>query len=75
MSPTLAAGKLPIITVADAFMIIPGPPGTQLGSEHGAVVSVIRAAGFPPIMTVISPFMICSGSAGCVTGVGDGAGG
>jgi hypothetical protein len=51
MSPALAAGMLPINTVADPSEIIPGPAGTQEGSEHGAVVSVNRAAGRFPIST------------------------
>jgi hypothetical protein len=37
MSPTLAAGMPPMSTVADPFIINPGPPGTQPGSMHGAV--------------------------------------
>ena len=52
ISPFLAAGMPPIMTVAEPLEIIPGPAGTQLGNEHGAVVSVTRAAGLPPIMTV-----------------------
>jgi hypothetical protein len=36
MSPTRAAGKFPIITVADPFAMIPGPPGT-----HDAIVQMI----------------------------------
>ena len=52
MSPTLAAGILPMRTVAEAFMIIPGPPGIQPASMHGRVVSIIRAAGMPPMNTV-----------------------
>jgi hypothetical protein len=51
MSPIRAAGIPPIITVADPSEIIPGPAGTQAGSEHGAVVSVTRAAGWFPIST------------------------
>jgi hypothetical protein len=34
MSPSLAAGMFSIITVAEPFAIIPGPPGTQPGSVH-----------------------------------------
>jgi hypothetical protein len=45
----------PIMTVAEPLPIIPGPPGTQLGSEHGSVGSVERAAGWFPIITVDSP--------------------
>ena len=64
MSPTRAAGKPPIRTVAEPFAIIPGPPGTQLGKVQGLVVSVTRAAALPPINTVGSPLMIAKGSAG-----------
>ena len=64
MSPTLAAGNPPIFTVADPFMIIPGPPGTHPGSKHGPVVSVIRAAAMPPINTVGAPLTIVRGKAG-----------
>lgn len=52
MSFALAAGMLPIMTVADPFAIIPGPAGTQLGRLQGTVVSATRAAGEPPINTV-----------------------
>ena len=55
---------LPIITVAEPTEIMPGPAGTQLGSEQGAVVSVDRAAGMPPIITFACPLIIASGSAG-----------
>jgi hypothetical protein len=75
MSFTRAAGKLPIKTVVEATLIIPGPAGTQEGNEQGAVVSVLRAAGDPPINTVASPLTIASGSGGCATGVGTGAAG
>lgn len=75
MSPIRAAGRLPIITVVEATLIIPGPEGTQVGSEQGLVVSVDRAAAAPPINTVGSPLMIASGNAGCGTGVGTGAAG
>ena len=76
MSPILAAGKLPINTVMEATLIIPGPPGMQVGNMQGAVISVDRAEGMPPIMTVgTTDAIIASGSGGCGTGVGTGAGG
>jgi len=64
ISPTRAAGMLPIITVAEAFMIIPGPPGTQPASMQGVVVSSIRAAGMLPMSTVGSPLMMVRGMGG-----------
>jgi len=64
ISPTRAAGILPISTVIDPFMIMPGPPGTHPGSRHGEVMSVSRAAGMPPINTVGCPLMMGSGRAG-----------
>lgn len=75
MSPTRAAGRKPIKTVAEAFIIMPGPAGTHEGNMHGPVMSVIRAAGLFPIITVGSPLIIVSGNAGCGTGVGTGAAG
>ena len=76
MSPTRAAGSPQIITVADPLPMTPGPPGTQLGSEQGAVMSVDRAAGKPPIFTVTAPGgTMASGNAGCGTGVGTSAAG
>ena len=75
LSPTLAAGIPPIITVDDPLMIIPGPPGTQPINIHGIVVSVTRAAGLPPIITVGHPLIILSGIAGWGVGVGTGAAG
>ena len=75
MSPTRAAGKPPINTVAEAFMIIPGPPGTHPAKRQGAVWSVMRAAGIFPISTVGSPLIMVRGIGGCGTGVGTGAGG
>src|ERR1700680_5053531 len=76
MSPTRAAGCPQIITVADAFMMTPGPAGMQPGSEQGAVMSPIRAAGLPPISTVTPPGgMMASGKAGCGVGVGTRAAG
>ena len=74
-SLTLAAGRLPIKTVADPLAIIPGPAGTQLGSMQGMVVSVARAAGKFPINTVGWPLTIANGKAGWGTGVGTGAAG
>jgi hypothetical protein len=75
MSLSLAAGNPPISTVPEPLAIIPGPPGTHPGREHGAVVSVTRAAGEPPIKTFTWPLMIDKGIGGCGTGVGTGAGG
>ena len=43
MSPTRAAGILPINTVADAFAIMPGPPGTHPASMQGVVMSAPRS--------------------------------
>lgn len=74
MSPTRAASRLLIFTVADPFAIIPGPPGTHPGKLHGLVWSVARAAGLFPIFTVGLPGgMIAKGSGGC--GIGFPAGG
>jgi hypothetical protein len=75
VSLTRAAGMLPIMTVAEPIMIIPGPPGTHGTMVQGAVWSMTRAAGMPPIMTVGHPWMIVSGMPGWGTGVGVGAGG
>jgi hypothetical protein len=75
VSPTRPAGIPPIMTVAEPMAIIPGPPGTQLGSKQGVVISVTRAAGRPPIITVGAPMTIGSGSPGCGIGVGTGAAG
>ena len=75
MSLILAAGMLPISTVAEPLAIMPGPAGTQPGNMQGSVVSVARAAGMLPIKTVGWPLMIASGSAGWGVGVGTGAGG
>lgn len=52
MSPSRAAGRLPISTVVEPLAIMPGPAGTQGTSMQGRVVSVIRAAGREPISTV-----------------------
>src|SRR5437764_14042284 len=62
-------------TVAEAFMIMPGPPGTQPGNMQGPVMSVIRAAGLLSMSTFGCPLMIVNGKGGCGTGVGTGAGG
>ena len=55
MSLIRAAGILPISTVAEPSVIMPGPPGTQPGSAQGADISLSRAAGMLPIMTVGNP--------------------
>ena len=75
MSPTRAAGSLPIITVVDALEIMPGPAGIQPGSIQGIVISVLRAAGILLISTLGWPFAIINGKPGCGMGVGLGAGG
>lgn len=75
MSPTLAAGRFSIRTVAEPKLTIPGPAGMQAGKMHGWVMSVTRAAGKLPIITVAAPFTKASGMAGWATGVGTGAGG
>lgn len=75
MSFARAAGRPPINTVGDPTEITPGPPGTQLGKEHGAVVSVDLAAGKLLISTFDAPLMIAKGKAGWGTGVGTGADG
>ncbi len=76
ISPTRAAGRLLISTVAEPFMMMPGPAGTQGTNVQILVISVTRAAGILPISTVgAQGGMIGSGNAGCGTGVGVGAGG
>jgi hypothetical protein len=75
MSPTLAAGIPPIMTVAEPLITVPGPPGTQPAVMQGPVVLPSRAAGWPPISTLNAPVIIGSGRPGCGTGVGTGAGG
>jgi hypothetical protein len=75
MSLRRAAGSPPIITVAEPLAIIPGPPGTQLGSTQGTVVSVTRAAGEPAMSTLGWPLTIVNGMGGWGNGVGTGAGG
>ena len=55
ISPTRAAGRPPIMTVADPIATIPGPPGTQEANTQGTVVLVTCAAGIPPISTVGTP--------------------
>ncbi len=76
MSPTRAAGKLLIMTVAEPIATIPGPAGTQGGIVQGFVISDTRSAGLPPSFTVGLPGgMNACGIGGCGTGVGTGAGG
>ena len=41
----LAAGKLPINTVADPMATMAGPAGTQAGNVQGVVLLVAVAAG------------------------------
>ena len=75
-SPSLAAGRPPVKTVADPFTIMPGPPGTQLGIIQGRVWLVTTAAIRELIKTVgIVATMIGIGIGGCGMGVGVGAGG
>ena len=64
MSPILAEGIIIVLTVMDPFVIIPGPPGTQLGKMHGAVLHRAVAAGLFPIMTVGLPSMSAKGRPG-----------
>lgn len=64
MSETRAAGKLPISTVIEPSVMIPGPPGTHPANMQGEVISVERAAGCPPINTVGSPLMMFRGIGG-----------
>ncbi len=52
MSLIRAAGSIPMSTLVEAFMTIPGPAGTHPGNMQGIVVSVIRAAGNIPIITL-----------------------
>ena len=47
-----AAGMLPMSTVPEPMVIIPGPAGTHAGSMQGTVVSVTRAAGRLPMRTL-----------------------
>lgn len=75
ISPTLAAGRFSINTVADPKLTIPGPAGMQAGRMQGWVMSVMRAAGKLPMRTVAAPLTRANGMAGCATGVGTGAGG
>ncbi len=75
MSPTLAAGIPPIMTVKEPMTTFPGPAGTQPAVMHGPVVLPTLAAGCPPIITLKAPMIIGSGRPGCGTGVGTGAGG
>ena len=75
VSPTRAAGRSLIITVAEPLPMMPGPPGTQEGMLQGCVWSVTRAAGWPPMVTLVEPLMMGSGIGGCGAGVGVGAAG
>lgn len=76
MSPDRAAPSILILTDIDAFMIMPGPAGTQEGSMQGLDRSVCRAAGFLSILTFVDPGgTMSNGSAGWANGVGVGAGG
>ena len=72
---SLATGIIWTFTVIEPLVIIPGPPGTQPGSIHGADLHSAVAAGFPPIITVGLPSINAKGSAGWGCGVGTGAGG
>ena len=56
MSPTRAAGLLPIITVAEPMATVPGPPGMHGGIVHGPVILPTVAAGRLPIITVGTQF-------------------
>ena len=75
ISPTRAAGRLPMSTVADPIAIIPGPAGMHAGSMQGVVMSVILAAGRLPISVFGARLIMVSGNGGCAEGVGTGAGG
>ncbi len=59
-----AAGKPAMKTEEEPLAMIPGPPGTQPGNMHGALMSETRAAGCPPMITFGAPFTIASGIAG-----------
>jgi hypothetical protein len=45
MSPTLAAGIPPIMTVAEPLVTVPGPAGTQPAVVQGPVILPNLAAG------------------------------
>ncbi len=76
MSPIRAAGRWPIITVAEPIATIPGAPGTHGGIVQGPVMLPSTAAGMLLISTVMTQFvMIGKGIGGCGIGVGTGAGG
>ncbi len=76
ISPSRAAGIIPIMTVADPLAIIPGPPGTHEGIMQGFVILVTTAACKLLIITVGTHFRTMSmGTGGCGTGVGTGAAG
>ena len=73
MSPILAAGMDPIITVAEPWLTTPGPPGTQLGSMQGEVPLDTTAADIPAMLTVgTQPLTRVTGMGGCGKGVGVG---
>jgi hypothetical protein len=46
MSPTLAAGIPPIMTVAEPLVTVPGPAGTQPAVVQGPVILPNLAAGY-----------------------------
>ena len=76
ISPTRAAGLLPIITVAEPIATVPGPPGMHGGIVHGPVILPTVAAGRLPIITVGTQFnRMGNGIGGWGRGVGVGAGG
>jgi hypothetical protein len=67
-SSTLAAGRPPIITLADPFTIVPGAGKCPCGNGRGQGTekSVTRDAGLPPISTVGQPFTITSIAGRCL---------
>jgi len=76
ISPIRAAGRNPIITVAEPFATKPGPAGTHDGIMQGFVMLVTTAAIKLLINTVGTHFrMMSMGIGGCGTGVGTGAAG
>ena len=52
MSPNRAAGIPPVKTDIEPLMMVPGPPGTQLGMIQGRVLLDTTAAGRLLISTV-----------------------
>lgn len=75
-SPTRAAGRPSIMTVAEPMAIAPGPAGMHGGTIHGVVMEPMTAAGCLAIRTVGTQLsVIGNGIGGCGTGVGTGAGG